>query len=249
MITSAPACRARRRRKSGRGPARWALPPPRWTRPPATSPAARRRDSSSGSLPSGAHLLILDEPTNHLDIDSREALVHALADFSGAVILISHDRHLIEASADRLWLVAGGTVVPYDSDIDDYRRLILDGPETAGEKRTTGSIRAPAQDRRKAAAERRAQSAPLRLEIKETEALIERLQKEIQVSDRLLADPKLYENPAMAAERAKARADAVKSLTAAEERWLALSTEHEKAEGQEAPSPDYIPKDGRPVNP
>ena len=71
------------------------------------------------------NLLILDEPTNHLDIDSREALVHALNDYSGAVVLITHDRHLIEACADRLWLVANGTVTPYDGDIEDYRRMVL----------------------------------------------------------------------------------------------------------------------------
>ncbi len=62
------------------------------------------------------HLLILDEPTNHLDVDSREALIHALNDYEGAVILISHDRHLIEATADRLWMVRGGTVTPYEGD-------------------------------------------------------------------------------------------------------------------------------------
>ena len=73
----------------------------------------------------GPHLLILDEPTNHLDIDSREALVEALNDYPGAVILISHDRHLIEACADRLWLVANGTVKPFDGDLDDYRRTLL----------------------------------------------------------------------------------------------------------------------------
>jgi ATP-binding cassette subfamily F protein 3 len=72
----------------------------------------------------GPHLIILDEPTNHLDIDSRAALIEAINDYPGAVILISHDRHLIEASADRLWLVANGTVTPYDNDIDDYRRLV-----------------------------------------------------------------------------------------------------------------------------
>src|SRR5207248_7885541 len=73
----------------------------------------------------GPHLLILDEPTNHLDIDSRAALVEAINEFPGAVILISHDRHLIEACADRLWLVGDGTVAPYDGDLDDYRRLVL----------------------------------------------------------------------------------------------------------------------------
>ena len=79
----------------------------------------------------GANLMILDEPTNHLDIDSREALVQALGDYPGAVILISHDRHLIEASVDRLWLVAGGTVAPYDGDLDDYRRDVLDSRTAA----------------------------------------------------------------------------------------------------------------------
>src|SRR5690606_27985691 len=124
----------------------------------------------------GAHLLILDEPTNHLDIDSREALVHALADYSGAVILISHDRHLIEASADRLWLVANGTVAPYDSDIDDYRRLVIDGNRSAPAKPGAADI---GLERRKAAADKRARAAPLRKEIKQTEALIAKLQKEL----------------------------------------------------------------------
>ncbi len=175
----------------------------------------------------GAHLLILDEPTNHLDIDSREALVHALADYSGAVILISHDRHLIEASADRLWLVRDGTVTPYDNDIEDYRRLVLDGPDTGNGRRP--DVRNEAQDRRKSGAEKRAQSAPLRKEIRETEALIEKLQKELQVLDGKLAQPAIYGDPAKAAALAKSRSDTVKSIAAAEERWLSLSAEHESA--------------------
>ncbi len=72
------------------------------------------------------HILMLDEPTNHLDIDSREALIEAINDFPGAVILISHDPHLIELTADRLLLVANGTVQPYDGDLEDYRRFLLD---------------------------------------------------------------------------------------------------------------------------
>ena len=71
------------------------------------------------------HLLILDEPTNHLDVDSREALIHALNDYEGAVILISHDRHLLEATVDRLWIVRGGTVTPYDGDLESYRQEAL----------------------------------------------------------------------------------------------------------------------------
>jgi ATP-binding cassette subfamily F protein 3 len=81
------------------------------------------------------HLLILDEPTNHLDIDSREALVLALNDYTGAVLLISHDPHLIETCADRLWLVANGRVLPFDGDMDDYRKLLLDSALRAGTKR------------------------------------------------------------------------------------------------------------------
>ena len=175
---------------------------------------------------SGAHLLILDEPTNHLDIDSREALVHALADYSGAVILISHDRHLIEASADRLWLVSGGTVTPYPNDIDDYRRLVIEGPGSNDARR--GNSRNGGLDKRKVAADKRAQSAPLRKEIKETEALIVKLQRELEAIDRKLGDPSLYNDPAKAAQHAKVRADTVRSVAAAEERWLALSADHER---------------------
>jgi ATP-binding cassette subfamily F protein 3 len=72
------------------------------------------------------HLLILDEPTNHLDIDSRRALLDALNDYQGAVILITHDRSLMELVADRLWLAADGTVVPFNGDMDDYARFVLD---------------------------------------------------------------------------------------------------------------------------
>ena len=90
-------------------------------------------------------ILVLDEPTNHLDIDSREALVQAINDFAGAVILISHDRHLIELTADRLWLVADGRVRPYDGDLDDYRRLLLGGagPKAPKEKDRNGKPTAP----------------------------------------------------------------------------------------------------------
>ncbi len=72
------------------------------------------------------HLLILDEPTNHLDIDSRRALLDALNDYEGAVILITHDRSLMELVADRLWLAADGTVAPFEGDMDDYARFVLE---------------------------------------------------------------------------------------------------------------------------
>ena len=178
----------------------------------------------------GANLLILDEPTNHLDIDSREALVQALADYSGAVILISHDRHLIEASVDRLWLVADGTVKPFDGDIEDYRRMVLDSRSTAGPgaKAQKGQATDPAA-RRKAAAGRREETAPLRKKIKATETLIEKIQTEIRTLDGRLADPALYErDPEGAARLAKARAEAAKALTRSEDDWLVLSADYER---------------------
>ncbi len=87
----------------------------------------------------GPHLLILDEPTNHLDIDSRTALIEAINDYAGAVILVSHDQYLLEACADRLWLVADGAVRNFDGDMADYRKLVLDGTTGAEEARARGA--------------------------------------------------------------------------------------------------------------
>ncbi len=182
----------------------------------------------------GANLLILDEPTNHLDIDSREALVQGLAEFSGAVILISHDRHLIEASVDRLWLVADGTVKPFDGDIDAYRREVLvqrsaGGDSDAARSRSKADrTRAGADSGARPAAERRGETASLRKKIKESEALIAKLQKEIQAFDLKLSDSSLYSrNPTEAAFVARARSEAAKSLAKAEDSWLAATSELE----------------------
>jgi ATP-binding cassette subfamily F protein 3 len=176
---------------------------------------------------SGANLLILDEPTNHLDIDSREALVQALAEFSGAVILISHDRHLVEASVDRLWLVAGGTVRPFDGDLDEYRRTVLDSRSSSGSG-ASAKAGSPDQQRRRDAAQKRADIAPLRRRIREIESRMEKAQKEMAELDAKLADPKLYaRNATDAAFLAKARADAARKLAAAEEEWLTANAEIE----------------------
>jgi ATP-binding cassette subfamily F protein 3 len=177
----------------------------------------------------GPNLMILDEPTNHLDIDSREALVMALAEYKGAVILISHDRHLLEASVDRLWLVADGTVRPFDGDLSDYRTLVLDGRmgrSSGGSARGVSS----SQDRRRASAKRREDSAPLRKKVKEAETAVAKLQGEIAALDKKLADPKLYQRPMDAAFLAKERADLARSLAAAEDKWLTASAEAEAAE-------------------
>ena len=173
------------------------------------------------------HLLILDEPTNHLDIDSREALVHALNDYTGAIVLITHDRHLIEACADRLWLVAAGTVKPFEGDIEDYRRLVLTGSETS-ERAAAPRPSASQKDIRREAAGRREALAPLRNKIKDCEKLLATLRTEIDGLDRQLAAPDLYsDDPDQAAALAKLRAERVHAFVRAESDWLDLSEELE----------------------
>ena len=168
------------------------------------------------------HLIILDEPTNHLDIDSRGALIEAINDFPGAVVLVSHDRYLLEACADRLWLVAGGRVTPYDGHLDDYRRLVLSGEKT-------GVAKPPPQidrgDVRRAAAEKRAETAPLRKRVQEAELKIAQLTRQLGKLDATLGDGSLYAtDPARAAELSKTRANVVAAIAQAEEEWLAASS-------------------------
>ncbi|SCX26968.1 putative ABC transporter ATP-binding protein YheS [Agrobacterium sp. DSM 25558] len=139
------------------------------------------------------NLLILDEPTNHLDIDSRRALIEALNDYNGAVILISHDRHLIEATVDRLWLVNNGTVTTFEGDMDEYRDLIVSSGKKKDEKIEVVVDGASKADQRKANAEKRASLAPLRKKINEVESLTAKLEKLIQALDKELGDPTLYE--------------------------------------------------------
>ncbi|TBA84732.1 ABC transporter ATP-binding protein [Rhizobium ruizarguesonis] len=176
------------------------------------------------------NLLILDEPTNHLDIDSRRALIEALNDYEGAVILISHDRHLIEATVDRLWLVNGGTVTTFEGDMDEYRDLIVTSGKKKEEKPQLIEDATSKADQRKLNAERRASLTPLKKKINEIESLTAKLEKQIQALDAELADPSLYEKtPAKAAEKAKQRGEAAAKLAAAEEDWLMLSAEYEEA--------------------
>ncbi len=175
----------------------------------------------------GPNLFILDEPTNHLDIDSREALIHALNDFPGAVILISHDCHLLEATADRLWLVKDGAVNPYDGDLEDYKTLVTGVSGDRREKRE--AEKASKADRRREAAQRRAAFEPLAKEIRTTEGLMDRLRKRIDLIEDELADPALYERDAIKATRlAKERSELSAQLNGHEERWLAMSAEYEE---------------------
>jgi ATP-binding cassette subfamily F protein 3 len=169
-------------------------------------------------------LLVLDEPTNHLDIDARASLVEAINDFSGAVILVSHDRWLLEACADRLWLVKDGAVAAFDGDLEDYRRLVL--AEAKGERPPE---RAPAAAE-PAPAPKRVSLTPLKRRIEAIEADMAKIRTRLAGIDALLGRPDLYsKEPAKAAELSRLRKQTVAALEHAEEEWLEASEALESA--------------------
>jgi ATP-binding cassette subfamily F protein 3 len=166
------------------------------------------------------HLLILDEPTNHLDMESRRALADAINEYEGAVIMISHDRHLIETCVDRLWLVDAGSVHSYDADMEEYRRFILAKPDKAvdGSKSASKHSRS---NKRKLAAEARAGLVPLEQRQRKAQKEIERLTGIVELIDRALATEDIFRTkPEEAVELSKKRARAEELLTQAEEEWL-----------------------------
>jgi ATP-binding cassette subfamily F protein 3 len=177
-------------------------------------------------------LLVLDEPTNHLDIDSREALVEAINGFAGAVLLISHDPHLIELTADRLWLVAGGRIRPFDGDLDDYRRSLLDraSPGPSSGAASDGNSRRAERQRQ---AEMRARLAPLRQAAHAAERELQRLSEARAALAAKLADGATYQRSgdeiaALLRREAELRA----AIEAAEHRWLAAAEALEQAHAQ-----------------
>ncbi len=179
------------------------------------------------------HILLLDEPTNHLDIVAREALVQAINGFAGAVVIVSHDPHMVELIADRLWLVADGKVAPYDGDLEDYRALLLAG---AAEERAAEASRGadPKREARRAAAERRRQLAPLKKRVDVAEAQVAKLEAERARLHEALADPALYQcDGPRAAALQKALGETEKSLARAEAEWLALLEEYEGAQAEQ----------------
>jgi ATP-binding cassette subfamily F protein 3 len=178
----------------------------------------------------GPHLVILDEPTNHLDIDSRAALIEAINDYPGAVILVSHDRFLLEACVERLWIVQNGGVSPYDGDLDDYRRLILSGDASDTRKNSRAKDVAPkaGMEARKNSSERRAELAALRRRIAAAEDLTGKLTAQIERLDAMLATL-FASDPVKAGQLAKERAEAAVKLAATEEEWLQASAEMESA--------------------
>ncbi len=179
------------------------------------------------------HLLLLDEPSNHLDVDAREALVQALNEYGGAVVLVSHDSHLIGLVADRLWLVADGTCTPFDGDLADYRRMLLD--EARSERRQAkhgsagGAAVGKAEDRRRRA-EARAALSPLRKRARAAEARLESLNAEKAALHTKLADPTLYNRPGGdVADLTRRAAEIDRAIEAAEAEWLAAQEAIEAA--------------------
>ncbi|RTM09729.1 MAG: ABC transporter ATP-binding protein [Bradyrhizobiaceae bacterium] len=174
----------------------------------------------------GPNMIILDEPTNHLDIDSRGALAEAINEFPGAVIMVSHDRYLIEACADRLWIVADRTVTNYDGDLDEYRRLVLStrNGDPAPRERS-----APSEKPQRARSDNR---GSLKKRIAEAEAEIARVSEIIAKIDTALSLPDIFtRDPKQAAQLSKARANAADALARAEEQWLEASTQFDEAAG------------------
>jgi ATP-binding cassette, subfamily F, member 3 len=172
-------------------------------------------------------LLVLDEPTNHLDIEAREALVNAINDFKGAVILITHDWHLLELTVDRLWLVSGGTVEPFTGDLEDYRRHLLS--ERSSQKPKRNKENAEQRQERRNGAERRRELGPLRQQARSAEQALEKLTKEHGAIAQRLADPATYAGPAEAATLLQRQAELARRVAEAEVAWLAAAEALEPA--------------------
>ncbi|WBU61899.1 ABC-F family ATP-binding cassette domain-containing protein [Paracoccus albus] len=167
------------------------------------------------------HILILDEPTNHLDIESREALTEALNDYTGAVVLVSHDMHLLSLVAERLWLVDQGGVTPWQGDLDDYRAMLLASPEDKPARP------APAPKPKRAS---RDEILELRAEVRKSEARVEKLTEMLDKISEKMADPDLYDKPVEVEKWGRKHAEASDAMVRAEALWMEALERLEQAE-------------------
>ncbi|MBR9765804.1 MAG: ABC-F family ATP-binding cassette domain-containing protein [Rhodobacteraceae bacterium] len=168
------------------------------------------------------HMLILDEPTNHLDIESREALVEALTDYTGAVILVSHDMHLLSLVADRLWLVKDGHVTPYEGDLESYRQLLLTPDKPVKTEAPKPKPKKPSRD----------QVLALRGDVRKCEERVRKLEDMADKLSKKLADPALYEDGKVGELEVWNRkyAEVRDAMAKAEGMWMAALEKLEKAE-------------------
>jgi ATP-binding cassette subfamily F protein 3 len=183
---------------------------------------------------SAPHLLILDEPTNHLDIDSRRALLEAINDYRGAVLIIAHDRALLEMVADRFWIADNGTIKPFDGDMDDYAKYVIEKAKTATKgdggqvKKEAGGLNA--RELRQARAAARIKLAPLKAKVDELMKKIEAKSAKIAEIDTLLADKNLYlEFPEKAVTHSKTKSNLVLDKETLEIKWLEAAESYEIA--------------------
>lgn len=178
------------------------------------------------------HILILDEPTNHLDVDAREALVQALNAYSGAVIIVSHDRHLLELTADRLIFIADGRAREFDGSLEDYRNNLVGAENTAKNANDDTGPRISRKDERRLAAQRRQQTQSLRLALKQSEtemnAFIKSRAEIDQTINHLQGKDGVPDAPTIMG-LMKQRAEIERKLIAAEERWLKASASLEES--------------------
>jgi len=177
------------------------------------------------------HMLILDEPTNHLDVDTREALVQALNDYEGAVVVVSHDRHMLELTADRLLLVSDGEAKEFTGTLDDYTDFVL-GKSGSSSSDGGGAAKGNRKNDRKAAAEARERSAGLRKAVKEAEAEMEKLNARRSEIDKAMFDPKSAEprdSKKTMTQLMKERAQLEEAQAEAEARWLQATEAFEAA--------------------
>jgi ATP-binding cassette subfamily F protein 3 len=185
------------------------------------------------------NLLLLDEPTNHLDLEMRHALAMALQEFSGAIVLVSHDRHLLRGVADLLWLVADAQAQPFDGDLDDYEQWLRSAPSgrpvTTGAVERTGERTNQGRDaerlRKRLEAEERARVAPLRAEVQRLDREISELGARAALLEAQLADPELYASAKRSAltQLLAEQAGVRRQLSAAEEAWLTAGEALERA--------------------
>ncbi len=182
------------------------------------------------------HLLVLDEPANHLDMDSRSELIAALNNYEGAVLVISHDRNLLESVVDRLWIVSNGTVTSFEGTLEDYRLFQIE--KSKPPRRAKPKPESDAKAARKAAADARAKLAPLKKKADKLENKIIKARTDLTGIDSILADPALYtEDPDRAQSLIKQRGALDKSITQFEDDWLEALEAYENAKNAQEEEP------------
>ncbi|MGN6281217.1 ABC-F family ATP-binding cassette domain-containing protein [Frateuria sp.] len=176
------------------------------------------------------NLLLLDEPTNHLDLDMREALADALADFDGALVLVSHDRHLLGLVCDNFWRVADGAVEPFDGDLDDYARWLRSRGAAVKKANEPAAPTESAADRRRASAAQREQDKAAKARVRKIEARVAAIDTDLAALEAKLADPATYNGPtAELMKLGQRQADLRREKEALEAEWLELYEQLEAA--------------------